>query len=204
MSSSIQAALQATTKGDDIMSKGNSNLFHGTLGTTVKGITQPLESYSDRGVKIPEHIRAMIAKLPNKGDYIQGSKDDFSIQDVSVMSKETGVEFAKVTIGNKSYLIRGDRRGADIPDELLKKMKPHNSSFDFHSHPHNDDLVPSQADIDAFKDIKRVTGQKSSMIISPNGRKSSYNENGIISVGYIEHTIDDDYKKALAKLFGGN
>ena len=42
------------------------------------------------------------------------------------------------------------------------------------------------------------------MIISPNGRKSSYNEKGVISVGYIEHTIDDDYKKALAKLFGGN
>ena len=42
------------------------------------------------------------------------------------------------------------------------------------------------------------------MIISPNGRKSSYNENGIISVGNIEHTIDDDYKRAIAKLFGGN
>jgi hypothetical protein len=191
-------------KGDGSMSKGNSNLFHNTLGTTVSGIAQPPESYSDRGVKIPDHIRAMIEKLPNTGDYIVGSADDFNIQDVSIMSKETGVEFAKVTIGNKSYLIRGRQRGADIPKELIDKMSPHNSSFDFHSHPYDDDLIPSPEDIDAFIDIKRRTGQRSSMIVSPNGRKSSYNETGVISVGYVEHIVDDDYKNALAKLFGGN
>ena len=186
------------------MSKGNSNLFHGTLGTTVSGLARPPESYSDRGVKIPDHIKAMIDKLPKTGDYIVGSTEDFTIQVVSIMSKETGVEFAKVTIGNKSYLIRGGQRGAVIPKDLLRKMSPHNSSFDFHSHPYDDDLIPSPEDIDAFIDIKRRTRQKSSMIISPNGRKSSYNENGIISVGNIEHTIDDDYKRAIAKLFGGN
>ena len=186
------------------MSKGNSNLFHNTLGTTVSGIAQPPESYSDRGVKIPDHIRAMIDKLPNTGDYIIGSVDDFNIQEVSIMSKETGVEFAKVTVDNKSYLIRGGPRGAVIPKELIDRMSSHNSSFDFHSHPYDDDLIPSPEDISAFIDIKRRTGQKSSMIISPNGRKSSYNETGIISVGYVENIVDDEYKKALAKLFGGN
>ena len=107
------------------MSKGNSNLFHGTLGTTVSGLARPPESYSDRGVNIPAHIKAMIDKLPKTGDYIVGSTDDFTIQDVSIMSKETGVEFAKVTIGNKSYLIRGGKRGAVIPNELMDKHGTH-------------------------------------------------------------------------------
>lgn len=186
------------------MSKGNSNLFHYTLGTTVSGLTQPLESYSDRGIEIPQHIKDMLLKLPKAGGFIRGSKDDFSIQDVSIMSRETGVEFAKITIGDSAYLIRGNQFGAVIPDSLLKKMNKAGSSFDYHSHPHNDDIIPSESDIKAFKKISRKTGQSSSMIITPNGKKSLYNGSGIISVGTIEHTVNDDYKKALAQLFGGS
>lgn len=191
-------------KGGLLMSKGNSNLFHYTLGTTVSGLTQPLESYSDRGIEIPQHIKDMLLQLPKTGRFIRGNKDDFSIQDVSIMSKETGVEFAKITIGSSAYLIRGDQYGAVIPDSLLKKMKRAGSSFDYHSHPHNDDIIPSESDIKAFKKISRKTGQSSSMIITPNGKKSSYNGSGIISVGTIEHTVNDDYKRALAQLFGGS
>lgn len=39
------------------------------------------------------------------------------------MSKEAHVEFARVIIGNKTYLIRGDKNGVVIPDKLLKKME---------------------------------------------------------------------------------
>ena len=45
------------------MSKSNSNLFHGTLGTTVSGMPQPLESYSERGISSPPHIQAMFPVL---------------------------------------------------------------------------------------------------------------------------------------------
>ena len=185
------------------MSKGNSNLFHGTFGTSVSGLTQPLRSYSDRGIEIPENVRSMLEKLPKKGSFIKGSHKDFTIRDVSIMSKETGVEFAKVTIGDESYLIRGDQFGATIPPKIKRLMRQKHSSFDFHSHPHDDDLVPSEDDIKAFKIVRRITHQKSSLIITPNGRKSSFNQNGIISVGTIRQTVDDDYKRALAKLFGG-
>jgi len=46
----------------------------------------------------------MLDKLPNKGDYIRGSGSDFDMRDVSVSSKETGVEFARVTIRNETFL----------------------------------------------------------------------------------------------------
>lgn len=45
----------------------------------------------------------MLDKLPNKGDYIRGSGSNFDMRDVSVLSKETGVEFARVTIGNETF-----------------------------------------------------------------------------------------------------
>lgn len=84
--------------------------------------------------------------------------------------------------------------------QLLSFFPTKSSSFDYHSHPHNDDIIPSERDIKAIKKISLKTRQSSSMIITPNGKKSSYNGSGIMSVGTIEHTVNDDYKKALAQL----
>lgn len=186
------------------MSKGNSNLFHGTLGTTVSGKPQPLESYTNRGIAIPPHIQAMLDKLPNKGDYIKGGANDFDMRDVSVMSKETGVEFAKVTIANESYLIRGDKSETAIPDNLLQRMIRRGGSFDYHTHPHNDDLVPSWGDKELMKNLKSSTGQQSSMIVTPNGRTLIYNENGAISTGTVPNIINDELRKIYSTLFGGD
>ncbi len=186
------------------MSKGNSNLFHGTLGSSVSGISQPLESYSDRGITIPSHIQAMLDKLPNKGDYIKGNTSDFDMKDVSVMSKETGVEFAKVTIGNESFLIRGDISETNIPDRILQRILQNGGRLDFHSHPHNDDLVPSRGDRDLMKLLKYHTGQQSSLIVTPNGRTLLYNDNGAISTGTVPNIINDDLRRLYSTLFGGD
>ena len=37
------------------------------------------------------------------------------MKDVSIMSKEAGVELAKITVGGKSFIIRGDREETIIP-----------------------------------------------------------------------------------------
>ena len=97
------------------MSKGYSGLFSGTMGVAVNSTyltgSSDVESYSDRGIDIPEHIKEHLVHLQNKGDYITGSVGAFSMSDVSIMSKETRVEFAHVTIGDTTYLIRGDVKG---------------------------------------------------------------------------------------------
>lgn len=46
------------------------------------------------------------------------------MKNVSIMSKETGVEFARVSINGETYLIRGDTHGTYIPPDLLSKYKP--------------------------------------------------------------------------------
>ena len=186
------------------MSKGNSNLFHGTLGTSFSGQSQPLESYTDRGISIPTQIQAMLDRLPNKGDYIKGNTSDFDMKDVSVMSKETGVEFARITIGNESFLIRGDKKGTTIPQNLIRRLRENNGTLDFHSHPHNDDLMPSQGDMAIMRQLRRWTGQLTSTIVTPNGKTLIYNERGTISAGTVTNTINDDLRKIYISLFGGD
>ena len=185
------------------MSKGLSGLFHGTLGTSFVNGSSEVEKYADRGIDIPERIRNYLSHLQKKGDYITCSSAEFSMTDASIMSKEAGVEFAKVTIGNKAYIIRGDKTGTDIPEKLLKKVVKYDGRLDFHSHPFDDDLVPSVDDMDTMRFFRKYTSQTSSIIITTNHRTSSFNETGVVDVGTVPNTIDQSHKNALLELFGG-
>ena len=162
-----------------------------------------MERYSDRGIEIPEYIKKAIKQLKFKGDYISDSKDKYSSTDVSVLSKETGVEYAKVTIGKKCYIIRGDKNGTTIPESIIARMKRESGKLDFHSHPHDDDCIPSVADRNMIKHLEQTTGQKTSQIITPNGRTTLFNKEGVIQTGTVPNIIDDERKKALLKIFGG-
>ncbi len=184
------------------MSKGYSGLFSGTFGTSIKNGIQS-ETYADRGIDVPESIRKTLAKLPKEGNHIYGAKGSFPIKDVSIMSKETGVEFARVTIGNKEILIRGNKEGTTIPNSILNKMKKGNGTFDFHSHPYDNDSVPSGADYEVMAKIYKATGQKTSKIVTPNGRITVYGRNGVIETGIVSNVIDKDMKAIYRKLFGG-
>ena len=185
------------------MSKGFSGLFHGTLGTSYINGSQNEVSYSDRGIEIPEHVKKILSKLKEKGDTVTGNKDSFSMKDVSIMSKETGAEFARVSIGEKTYLIRGDTSGAVDTNKLLKKIEKYGGSLDFHSHPHDNDCVPSKEDRTMLSMLKRLTGQSESKIVTPNGRISTFNEHGVIETGSVSNVIDHDMKEVYTRLFGG-
>ncbi|MDO5479919.1 MAG: hypothetical protein Q4G23_12240 [Clostridia bacterium] len=68
---------------------------------------------------IPTEINGYIAKLTDYGSCIKVDKVlDFS--DISLMSRQTGTEFASVTIGDKHYLIKGDDKGTPISAEMLE------------------------------------------------------------------------------------
>lgn len=187
------------------MGTGIHGGFGGTLGSTYQNDTNGTEekSYSDRGISIPENLKTLLVKMPHKGDYVKGTKSDFSMTDVSILSKEARVEFAKVTIGDNSYLIRGDSKGAFVPEHLLSELKKGNGKLEFHSHPHNDDLVPSLYDRQTMAHLKRITGQQYSTIVTPNGRTSTFNENGVIETGTVSNTIDNNLKKIYYEMFGG-
>jgi len=181
--------------------------FHGgfgnTLGSTYGNSNSTEETYADRGIDIPDNLKSALSKMRNKGDYIVAEGDLFSMKDVSIMSKESGVEFAKVSVDGKTYIIRGDKTGTIIPNSLLSKMKSGSGKLEFHSHPHNDDCIPSKADRQLMKCLRKATGQKSSSIVTPNGRTSTFDEHGVLSTGTVSNIIDAETKKLYYKLFGG-
>ena len=127
--------------------------------------------------------------------------EDIVEKDYYVMSKETGVEFAKVTIGDKTYLVRGDKNDAVVPESLLKKMARSGGTLDFHSHPHDNDCVPSGADREMVTILKSMTGQSTSQIVTPNGRTVTFNEHGVISTGSVPNLIDESLKQAYLDLW---
>ena len=169
------------------MSKGYSGHFNGTLGTTYGNSKLKEESYSDRGIEIPKELKTTLSKLKKKGDYIAINGKRFSMKDVSIMSKETGVEFAKVKVDGKSY----------------DKMKSGSGKLAFHSHPHNGDLVPSSADKAVMKTLRKTTGQRVSTIVTPDGRTCTFNEHGVVSTGTVSNKIDKSLREAYIKMFGG-
>lgn len=137
------------------------------------------------------------------GDYVEGNRDDFSMTDVSIMSKESKVEFAKVTIGDRSYLIRGDSKGTVIPEHIMSEIKKSSGKLEFHSHPHNDDCIPSKSDRLLMHKLSILTGQKTSSIVTPNGKTSIFSEDGVVETGTVHMIIDIDMRKIYQKLFGG-
>ena len=127
--------------------------------------------------------------------------EDIVEKDYYVMSKETGVEFAKVTIGDKTYIVRGDKNEAVVPESLMKKMARSGGTLDFHSHPHDNDCVPSGADREMVIILKSMTGQSTSQIVTPNGRTVTFNEHGVISTGSVPNLIDESLKQAYLDLW---
>ena len=55
-------------------------------------------------------------------------------------------------------------------------MAKHSGTLDFHSHPHNDDCIPSVADTNIMKLLRKATGQKTSCIVTPNGKTVLFDE----------------------------
>lgn len=71
------------------------------------------------------------------------------------------------------------------------------------SPPHNDDCVPSKSDTDFMGELRRLTGQKHSIIVTPNGKTALFDERGIIETDIVSNHISDERRKALMRLLGG-
>lgn len=178
------------------MSKGFSGHFQGTIGTTHINSSQIDISYSDRNLEIPQHVKQLLSKLQKEGDRIVGTVNDFSMKDVSIMSKEAGVEFARFTIGDKTYLIRGNKNETPLSYYFRHKVAKNGGTFDFHTHPHDDDCVPSPGDCKVLRYFRKRTGQITSQIVTPNGRLVTFSEHGAISTGTVPNLIDESLKQA--------
>ena len=148
---------------------------------------------------LPKEIKDWIEKLPRYMDSIETSPAP-SYEQISLLSRQEGVEFASITIGNRNIIIRGDTNGTAISKELLEDMIRNKGILNCHSHPYIGDLQPSKSDLWLAQILDH---QKEFEIITPDNMKAVYTKHGIKSVGNIERKLSEQDVLELYKLFGG-
>ena len=154
--------------------------------------------YSERGIEIEPRLKKYMSDLSSEGDYITDVAGAFKPQDLAILTTETGVEYTSLTIGNKSYLLRGSERRTTIPNELKDELLKNHGTLDCHSHPFVGDLIPSNADKNF---LKLLTWQKESAIIDPGQNAIKFTVDGTVEPFYVKNDRDELYWKLL---FGGD
>lgn len=145
-----------------------------TMATPSDSGVKP-ETYASRGISISERHLSMMEQLSRNGSFIVGEKGSFSTEDIAILSHETGVEYTIFTIGDKSYLLRGDEQSTSIPSELSYLLQDQKGTVDAHSHPFVGDMVPSMAD----KDMMTILPwQDKSVIVDPTGQGIYFTKDG--------------------------
>lgn len=154
--------------------------------------------YSERGIEPDDRVKGFMKDMTKAGQYISGKAGSYKTEDIAFLTTETGVEYTVLTIGSKSYMIRGTEKGTTIPDELYEKMIKGKGTLDYHSHPYIGDVRPSTSDI---KLLKALSWQEKSGIIDPRGTVFEFDIYGNSKPAGKETQREEDY---YARMFGGD
>ena len=177
--------------GGILYNKSNSLIALSTSGSSgEKASPYPTKS-------VPHLINRYLKSLKKYGD-ILNVKEPPSFSDISLMSRQSGTEYASITIGNEHYIIKGNTKGTPIPNEIFEKIKLNKGTLNCHSHPFIDDFRVSKADINV---AKQMYWQKEFYIVSPDGKFATYGSNGIIDIDIIKKKLDGSDYEFYSKLF---
>lgn len=192
-------AVSVLQKGEDAVpvQESKDGLIKEKIDLKTPGeIGEKAKPYSKRGIEIEKRLKDYLTNLNENSDYISVPTGTIKKQDLAILTTETGVEFTSLTIGEKSYLIRGMQSGTTIPIELKEAIIKNKGTLDCHSHPFIGDLIPSDEDKDF---LKMLTWQKESIIIDPEQSAAKFTIHGIKEKFKIETEQDSDYWKELFK-----
>lgn len=145
--------------------------------------------YSERGIEVEQRITDALGELTNSGKYITVNKNELNLRDLAVMTTETGDEFAKLTFGEKSIIIRGTDKGTVISDNILKTVMEGHGELEGHTHPFIGDLIPSAEDISFLKEY--FPYQKKSLLVDPNQEAIEYDILGNVTTVLLERRRDE-------------
>lgn len=149
--------------------------------------------------KIPEKIQNSLNQLKEYGDLIEVDKP-YKFEEMALLSRQAGVEFASITVNSKNIIIKGDIQGVTIPEHLIKEIKKHKGILNCHSHAYIGDLRPSVKDIEL---TKIMSWQKDFYIVTPDMKQSVYNKQGIIEIKDVSMDLNKDEIDLIKKIFGG-
>ena len=149
---------------------------------------------------IPEHIKDYMDKIRNYGDSLELDIKP-TIEDVSLLSRQTGDEFAVITVKDKYYLIRGSERETPINNKIFKSMQEELGTLDYHAHPFKGDVRPSPEDL-AF--ASKIKWQDEFIITSADGKISIYDKSGIKYADTIKNKISKEDIDFYNSIWGDN
>lgn len=179
----------------DIFDNNKYSIYNKSNLATTGNSGEKAKPYSIDNV--PQFINQYLHRLKKYGD-ILNVKEPPSFSDISLMSRQSGTEFASITIGDKHYIIKGNTKGTPLSNEVFEKIKNNRGTLNCHSHPFIDDFRVSKEDINV---AKQMYWQKEFYIISPDGKFATYDSKGIIDIDIIKKKLDDSDYEFYSKLF---
>lgn len=118
------------------------------------------------------HRQTMLSRVPEIGDSAIFRHESLELIDLAYLTAKTGHEFAILRGKDMDVLFHGDSRNCSFPETIGEMMMSHKLEIVGHSHPGEDNPVPSRGDRVALKKI----GQRSSTVVS--GRTGKMREFG--------------------------
>ena len=104
----------------------------------------------------------MLNRVPDIGNFASFKYDSLEIMDLAYLTAMTGHEFALLRGKDVDILFHGETRHCQFVEALADMLMAHKLTIVGHSHPGEDDSIPSSGDREALKKI----GQKRSIVIS--------------------------------------
>ena len=144
--------------------------------------------------KIPIKIKNYINQMKDYGSTLQVDSP-ISFEEIGLLSRQTGTEFASITIGKNHYVVRGDATKTPISLEVFSQK----GRLNCHSHPYVGDVRPSPEDLSV---AQTMNWQEEFYIVSPDGKYSIYTANGIKEANGINRSmISEEGIKLYEELF---
>ncbi len=141
----------------------NGGIMSSTVSIeSTKSKITALKKVHDKKAKLNKHRCGLLNRVPNDGDYEFFAKGHVTIEDLAYLTACTGCEFALLKGKKNDVLFHGGKYNCSFDKVLSDSLKSHKYKLYAHSHPDEDNPVPSVADRNTLEAI----GQDHSLIIS--------------------------------------
>ena len=108
------------------------------------------------------HRQIMLIRIPDTGDWASFKHESLELKDLAYLTAKTGDEFAILRSKKEDVLFHGGKTNCKFTGIIYDMLIEHKLVLIGHSHPGEDDPVPSSDD----RAVLRLIDQRSSFIIS--------------------------------------
>ena len=133
-----------------------------------------LESIREGDAGLNSHRQSMLNRVPEIGDSATFRYESLELIDLAYLTAKTGHEFAILRGKDIDILFHGDAHHCEFPETMVDMMLNHKVQILGHSHPGEDDPMPSPGDRMALRKL----GQKRSIVVSGRtGKMKGFTQN---------------------------